>query len=100
MLEPGNVVADFAKRRELIRNAILAEGEKLNANTVVDESLLDEVTGLVEYPVALTGKFDRIIFGGSIGSPDPSDEISSEMLLSIEQGRTATSVFRDREQYS
>ncbi|PCI77423.1 MAG: glycine--tRNA ligase subunit beta [SAR86 cluster bacterium] len=60
MLEPGNVIADFAKRRELIRNAILAEGEKLNANTVVDESLLDEVTGLVEYPVALTGKFDEL----------------------------------------
>lgn len=58
MLEPGNVVADFAKRRELIRTAIIAEGVKLNANTVVDESLLDEVTGLVEYPVALTGKFD------------------------------------------
>ena len=60
MLEPGNVVADFAKRRELIRAAIVAEGEKLNANTVVDESLLDEVTGLVEYPVALTGKFDKL----------------------------------------
>ena len=60
MLEPGNVVADFAKRRGLIRTAIVAEGEKLNANTVVDEALLDEVTGLVEYPVALTGKFDKI----------------------------------------
>ena len=60
MLEPGNVVADFAKRRELIRKAILTEGEKLNANTVVDESLLDEVTGLVEYPVALTGQFDEL----------------------------------------
>lgn len=70
MLEPGNVVADFAKRRELIRNAILAEGEKLNANTVVDESLLDEVTGLVEYPVALTGKFDELFL-----------EVPSEALI-------------------
>lgn len=60
LLEPGNVVADFAKRRELIRTAIIAEGVKLNANTVVDESLLDEVTGLVEYPVALTGKFEEL----------------------------------------
>jgi len=60
MLEPGNVIADFSKRRELIRTAILAEGAKLNADTVVDESLLDEVTGLVEYPVALTGKFDKL----------------------------------------
>ena len=59
MLEPGNVVPDFTKRRELIRHAILREGEKLNADTVVDELLLDEVTGLVEYPVALTGQFDE-----------------------------------------
>ncbi|MBL4580424.1 MAG: glycine--tRNA ligase subunit beta [Gammaproteobacteria bacterium] len=70
MLEPGNIIADFAKRRELIRSAILAEGEKLNANTVVDEALLDEVTGLVEYPVALTGKFDELFL-----------EVPSEALI-------------------
>ena len=60
LLEPGNVIADFTKRRELIRNAIIKEGVKLNATTVVDESLLDEVTGLVEYPVALTGRFEEL----------------------------------------
>tara|TARA_B110000858_G_scaffold89247_1_gene103117 strand:- start:38247 stop:40325 length:2079 start_codon:yes stop_codon:yes gene_type:complete len=70
LLEPGNVVADFAKRRELIRNAVLAEGEKLNANTVIDEALLDEVTGLVEYPVALTGRFDELFL-----------EVPSEALI-------------------
>ncbi|MFT4817129.1 MAG: glycyl-tRNA synthetase beta chain [Pseudohongiellaceae bacterium] len=70
MLEPGSVVADFTKRRELIRTAIVAEGEKLSANTVVDESLLDEVTGLVEYPVALTGKFDELFL-----------EVPSEALI-------------------
>lgn len=70
MLEPGNVVADFAKRRDLIRAAIVAEGEKLSANTVVDESLLDEVTGLVEFPVALTGKFDELFL-----------EVPSEALI-------------------
>lgn len=57
---PGNVIADFARRREIIRSAIVAEGEKLNASTVVDEALLDEVTSLVEYPVALTGRFDQL----------------------------------------
>ena len=70
MLEPGNVVVDFSKRRELIRNAILAEGQKINADTVVDESLLDEVTGLVEYPVALTGRFDELFL-----------EVPSEALI-------------------
>lgn len=70
MLKPGNVVVDFTKRRELIRDAILKEGEKLNANTVVDDALLDEVTGLVEYPVALTGKFDELFL-----------EVPSEALI-------------------
>lgn len=70
MLEPGNVVADFADRRELIRSAILAEGEKLNANTVVDEALLEEVTSLVEFPVALTGRFDELFL-----------EVPSEALI-------------------
>lgn len=70
LLEPGNVVADFSKRRELIRDAILAEGKKLDANTVVDDSLLDEVTGLVEYPVALTGRFDELFL-----------EVPSEALI-------------------
>lgn len=56
---PGNVIADFDRRKEMIRDLVEAEGEKLGATTVVDESLLEEVTGLVEYPVALTGKFDE-----------------------------------------
>ena len=37
---------------------------------MVDESLLDEVTGLVEYPVALTGKFDKLFL-----------EVPSEALI-------------------
>lgn len=57
---PGDVIADFAKRKALIRRLVIAEGEKLDATTVVDESLLDEVTGLVEFPVALTGNFDEL----------------------------------------
>lgn len=70
LLEPGNVVADFSKRRELIRNAITEEGAKLGASTVVDEALLDEVTSLVEYPVALTGDFDELFL-----------EVPSEALI-------------------
>jgi glycyl-tRNA synthetase beta chain len=57
---PGNVIADFTKRKSQIRTLIEKEGEKLNATTVVDESLLDEVTSLVEFPVALTGNFDEL----------------------------------------
>lgn len=57
--ESGQVVADFEKRRELIRQQLIAEGQKLNGQTVIDADLLDEVTGLVEWPVALTGSFEE-----------------------------------------
>ena len=57
--ETGSVIPDFEKRKEYIRKLVTEEGDKVGATVVVDESLLDEVTGLVEFPVALTGKFDR-----------------------------------------
>ncbi|MDD9891440.1 MAG: glycine--tRNA ligase subunit beta [Gammaproteobacteria bacterium] len=56
--ETGGVIPDFAKRKELVRNLVIEECKKSKATTVIDESLLDEVTALVEYPVALTGNFD------------------------------------------
>ena len=54
----AHVLADFDQRRERIRTQVLAIAEDLNANAVIDEALLDEVTGLVEWPVALQGSFD------------------------------------------
>ncbi len=56
---PGHVVADFAARREQIRQQIIAEGEKLGGVTQIDPDLLDEVTALNEWPVALTGRFEE-----------------------------------------
>ncbi len=57
--ETGGVIPDFAKRKDLVRKLVTEEGKKSKATTVIDESLLDEVTALVEYPVALTGNFDE-----------------------------------------
>lgn len=54
----GHVIPDFAKRKSLIRDLIIDEGKKLQAITIVDNDLLEEVTALVEFPVALTGNFD------------------------------------------
>ena len=53
------VVADFERRRGMIREQVAVEASALGAEAVVDEDLLDEVTGLVEWPVALTGAFDE-----------------------------------------
>ncbi|WP_271272357.1 glycine--tRNA ligase subunit beta [Aliamphritea hakodatensis] len=55
----GKVIADFEERREKIRAQVLAEGEKINAVIQIDDDLLDEVTALNEWPVALTGRFDE-----------------------------------------
>ena len=57
--EVGGVIPDFNTRRELIRELVRDEGEKLKASANIDADLLDEVTALVEYPVALTGDFDE-----------------------------------------
>lgn len=59
VLENARVLADRNRRRERIREQVLAEAEVLGATAVIDEALLDEVSGLVEWPVALTGSFDE-----------------------------------------
>ncbi|WP_304526469.1 glycine--tRNA ligase subunit beta [Halomonas sp. I5-271120] len=58
-LENAYVLADRDRRRERIREQVLAEAECLDAEAVIDEDLLVEVSGLVEWPVALTGSFDE-----------------------------------------
>nr|WP_297400828.1 glycine--tRNA ligase subunit beta [uncultured Marinobacter sp.] len=58
--QEGYVIADFAERREQIRAGInqLAEKEA-GGKAVIDESLLDEVTALNEWPVPLMGRFEE-----------------------------------------
>lgn len=58
-LEQAWVLANRDRRRERIREQVLAEAEVQEAEAVIDEELLVEVSGLVEWPVALTGSFDE-----------------------------------------
>ena len=58
LAESGHVIADFNKRQQMILQQVTEQGEKLGGETVVSEDLLEEVTGLVEWPVALAGSFD------------------------------------------
>lgn len=58
-LEEAWVVADFAKRRQRIVDGITAAAKAANGTIRKDEALLDEVTALVEWPVALTASFDK-----------------------------------------
>ncbi|MBU3673157.1 MAG: glycine--tRNA ligase subunit beta [Sinobacteraceae bacterium] len=57
--EQGHVVAAFDERRELIRQQVTASAAAHGGTAVLDESLLDEVTALVEWPVAVVGRFDE-----------------------------------------
>ncbi|HET7204050.1 MAG TPA: glycine--tRNA ligase subunit beta [Steroidobacteraceae bacterium] len=56
--ERGRVLADVQERRETIRKGVIAAAERIGGVAVVSEALLDEVTGLVEWPVPLAGRFD------------------------------------------
>ena len=59
MSEEAQILVDFSKRKELIRSQILSVAKTNNAEVVIDESLLDEVCALVEYPKAFSGSFDK-----------------------------------------
>lgn len=52
----GYVIADFNRRQEMIRTKI-QEAAGTKGRAVIDEGLLAEVTGLVEWPEALLGEF-------------------------------------------
>lgn len=52
------VAADFAKRRELIKQQIEQLAAEHQAVAVMPEELLDEVTSIVEWPVALIANFE------------------------------------------
>lgn len=55
----GFVLADRKERRALIAQQVQAEAQKIGGTAVIDEDLLDEVTALVEWPNALTGRFEK-----------------------------------------
>lgn len=53
-----HVIADFHERRGRIREQVEAKGRELGGQALIDPGLLDEVTGLVEWPVTLAGAFE------------------------------------------
>lgn len=59
LLEKAHVVADVHERRERIRKDVTEVAESIGGRAVIEDKLLDEVTSLVEWPVALAGRFDE-----------------------------------------
>lgn len=55
----GFVIADFSRRRELVRSGVDAAAATVGGKVVDGESLYDEVAALVEWPVPVLGSFDE-----------------------------------------
>ncbi len=55
----GYVIASFDERRSLIRQQVEQTAAELGGRVEIDDDLLDEVTALVEWPQAISGRFDE-----------------------------------------
>ena len=55
----GFVIADYESRQSTIANQATQLARKSGVHVVMDAPLLEEVTGLVEWPVSVLGKYDE-----------------------------------------
>jgi glycyl-tRNA synthetase beta chain len=58
VLEQAHVIADVARRRQVLRDRLSTAAQKSGAALLDDPALLDEVTNLVEEPHPVVGSFD------------------------------------------
>ena len=56
----GYVLANSQKRKELIHQQVVAAAKSVNSIAITDDDLLDEVTALNEWPIAIIGEFEEI----------------------------------------
>jgi glycyl-tRNA synthetase beta chain len=59
LMKRGFVLPQFALRRDRIREQVTAVAAQLGGRALMGDALLDEVTALVEWPVALAGRFEE-----------------------------------------
>ncbi len=71
----GRVLVDFAERRAAIHEQVTELATGLGGRAVLEDGLLDEVTALVEWPVALAGSFEAHFL-----------DVPAEALISTMQG--------------
>jgi len=56
--EKGHVIVDPAERQAIIKQQAIKAADDLGGFALIDEDLLNEVTSLVEWPVAVAGDFN------------------------------------------
>lgn len=59
ILEANKVIVDFDRRQQLIVEGVKKLSAEVNAEAIVPQDLLDEVTALVDLPVALRASFEE-----------------------------------------
>ncbi len=59
LLSQGLVMANFERRQNTIRSLVEKSARSLGGVAQIEGDLLEEVTALVEYPVAVCGEFDE-----------------------------------------
>ncbi|HEY5714916.1 MAG TPA: glycine--tRNA ligase subunit beta, partial [Psychromonas sp.] len=57
--DSGKVIADYERRKAIIRDQVEALAAHENGVAAIDDNLLEEVTSLVEWPVTLVGSFEE-----------------------------------------
>lgn len=82
----GFVIADFEERKQNIKQQVIDTASALGAEAVLDEALLDEVTALNEWPIAVAGEFETIYL-----------DVPSEALIKTMQDNQKYFPVRDTE---
>ncbi|MEH6455357.1 MAG: glycine--tRNA ligase subunit beta [Cocleimonas sp.] len=57
--QQGHVIADFEARRAEVQSQAEESAKKVGGVVQIDANLLDEVTALIELPIAVSGSFDE-----------------------------------------
>ena len=55
----GKVIADFERRKEAVRGQVDEIALNVKGKAMIDEDLLEEVSAMVEWPVAIMGDFEK-----------------------------------------
>ena len=85
-LSAAKVLVDLDARKARIREQVEAAAAELGGVAVIDDALLEEVTGLVEWPAAVVGRFEERFL-----------EVPAEALISSMQGHQKYFPVRDRQ---
>jgi glycyl-tRNA synthetase beta chain len=85
-MKEGLVIADFALRREMIKNQVEELATSRQAIAVMPDELLDEVTSIVEWPQALIANFEKEFL-----------EVPAESLIASMQAHQKCFALKDKQ---